>query len=769
MSKKVAELIIKCRIPIIIFLFIITVFFFLQMKEVKLSTDFGDLLPQEHPYIKVHNQFRETFGGANFIYIELEVNKGDIFNPKTLEKISMISNEIMFIEGINRESVFSIASRKAKEYKIDEEGIISECLMWPEAPQTKEGVERLKGIVYANDVYYGPYVSYDSRSALIIADLYEWGIDYERIYREIVELCESQLDENTSVYMSGTPILYGFLYVNLDKIISILGITILAMLILLYSYSRKIVEMIIPLFSAFICAIWGFGFANLLGYDLDPLIIVVPILISTRILSHSVQLIERYFEEYQRYGDVKAGVQASIEGLFFPGLAGIITDAAGILIICIIPIPILQKLGVICFCWAIFSTFIVLILNPILLLYYPHSKISVKKEGKSIVENILYKIGRVNTRKRNNWVIVVITVIITFASIWISNYLVVGQILPGTPILWPDSKYNQDVKHINQKFPGSHPLLIAIEGDKHHAVKDPYLVHILEKYERLIERDPNVGGSISFVDVIKKVNMNFHEGDPKWEILPKDLHSIGTLMYMFLGTGGPDDFAKYSDYHHKYASLTVYYKNKKAKTVSDALQKSKTFFASHPVEGINFNLAGGIIGVMGAMNETIFSYQVELFVLALLTVCVFCAIFLRSFFAGIILIISLAIANFMVFGYMVIKNIGLDVNTLPVASIAIGIGVDYGIYLFGRMKEEYSKSKDLNATIITSIVTTGKAITFTAITIAVGVFIWYFSYIRFQAEMGLLLSVVTIFHLLGTLFFLPALIAIIKPKFITKV
>ena len=143
--------------------------------------------------------------------------------------------------------------------------------------------------------------------------------------------------------------------------------------------------------------------------------------------------------------------------------------------------------------------------------------------------------------------------------------------------------------------------------------------------------------------------------------------------------------------------------------------------------------------------------------------------FFRALSPGLILVLPLFVANFLVFGYMAIMKIGLNVNTLPVASIAIGVGVDYGIYFLSRVKEEYQRVNDLQEATAIAILTTGKAITFTALTIILSVTTWVFSSIKFQAEMGLLLSMVTLFHLCGALIFLPALVTVLKPRFIVKV
>jgi len=174
------------------------------------------------------------------------------------------------------------------------------------------------------------------------------------------------------------------------------------------------------------------------------------------------------------------------------------------------------------------------------------------------------------------------------------------------------------------------------------------------------------------------------------------------------------------------------------------------------------------VGTLAAANEEIFNFQVLLLILAFAITVIFCVVSFRSIIAGILLIIPLGVANYLVFAYMGFNKIGLNINTLPVATIAIGIGVDYGIYLFGRMQEEYKKTKNLSTAFSTTLITTGKAISFTALTVALGVVFWSFSGIRFQAEMGILLTMVTFFHLLGTLILLPALILLIRPKFIKR-
>lgn len=767
LSKRIARFIIKYRFLIIALLVIATAFFIYQFRNFRFTSNFGDLLPQRHPYVKIHNKFREQFGGANLTMIEVCVKEGDIFNAKTLGKISRITEEIMFVPGVDRYKVFSIAHRKVKVIKATEWGIEIKPLMWPDIPESEEKIEELKEDVFSDDMIYGPLVSLDNKAALIIADLYERELDYGIIFKKIEEICSSEIDSNTSIHLSGNPILYGFIYENFEDMLYIFLITVLVMIIVLYSYGRKYCEVIIPMISATLCAIWGLGFTALIGYNLDPLIIVVPLLLSARVLSHSVQLIERFFEEYKKHRETVSSSEACIEALFFPGLAGIVTDAAGIFVIYMIPIPMLQKLAVICFFWAIFTIFMVLFLNPILLLYLHAPNLEkIEGEGKAgILSRIFDRLGDLSYGKKG-WAVLGIAGIITLFAFIATSKLTIGEARPGSPLLWPDSRYNLDAKSINENFFGTDPLIIVVEGDTYDAIKKPNVCKKMEAYQRYMEEIPEVGGTKSIIDLTKVTNMVFREGDPKWKILPNTLNEIGILYLMYISGGEPGDIDIFTTHDTRSAPITVFCKDHQSRTIDCVIERTKKFVNSNTIEGASIKMAGGTIGVLAATNESLLVYQVALLLVALIVTALLCDFFLYSFTAGIILIIPLAISNFIVFAYMAIRGIGININTLPVASIAIGIGVDYGVYLFGRIREEYKVHQDMRKSIDIAIKTTGKAVSFTAVTIILGVIFWYFSSIRFQAEMGLLLALATFFHLIGTLIFLPALLAKLRPKFI---
>ena len=318
-DEKIATFILKRRFILLIALLLITIFFALQLGKVNVTTRLNDLLPQSHSFVKFHNEVRDTFGGANVMFIKVTVKEGDIFNPETLEKIKFISNECTFLPGVDRFKVSAMALKKTKDFRATNWGLEIKALMWPDIPQTKEEIDYLKTAVYSNDMVYGSMVSIDSKSALISMQFREdMELDYPAIFKEVRKLCDEVKDENTETFIAGNTMIRAYIYDYLSQTKIIFGITLLAMVFLLFIYTRTLQMVTMPIISAVLSAVWGLGFVGLVGFNLDPLVFVVPLLITARAISHSVQFNERFIEEYHELGSVSDATHASIKALLFP-------------------------------------------------------------------------------------------------------------------------------------------------------------------------------------------------------------------------------------------------------------------------------------------------------------------------------------------------------------------------------------------------------------------------------------------------------------------
>ena len=341
----VGRQVVRKKLFVLIFMIVATIFWLYQCTHVQVFTFFPDLLP-EHPYIDLVKKYT-GFGATNQVLIELRAKDGTIFNKDTLKKVIDISEDCVFIEGVDRNKIYSIGVSKCKNFKITSWGMEFPSLMFPDPPETEEDMEYLKSNIYSNTLYYGRLLSLDSKAALINTEFFEEGVDYNQVYEKLEAIKQKYSDENHEIHIVGGPYLYGVVSHYIGQTGMVFVITGLVMLLLSAVYTRHLRLTLLPMASAIVAAIWGVGFIGLTGNNLDPLILVVPLLISARALSHSIQHNWRINEEYAKCKDIDLACERTISALFYPGVSGIVTDAMGILLIAFVPIPIMFKLGII--------------------------------------------------------------------------------------------------------------------------------------------------------------------------------------------------------------------------------------------------------------------------------------------------------------------------------------------------------------------------------------------------------------------------------------
>ena len=772
-TNAIAMYIVGHRFLFLVVFSVVTAFLLYEMLHVSIYTNLPDLLPH-HPYTQLAKKY-EVFGGSNRVLIEVKVKNGDIFNYKTLKKIIDISDESQFIPGVDRNKVYSIGARKIKNFLVSSWGIEFPPLMYPEPPKTKEEMEILKKNIYGNSLYYGGFVSLDSKAALVSAEFFVEGVDYGVVGDHLNEIKKKYGDENTEIYIEGTPYLYAVFKHYLPQTTKLFILTFFAIILLHYLFAKDWRLVFAPVLCMIISAVWGIGAMVLLGINFDPILLVIPILISSRALSHSLQFSWRIHEEFIVTHEIKSAVVNTINGLMYPGLSGIIADAIGIGVIAFVPVPLMYKLGLGFFMWSMGMAVVVLGLNPVIYCYLPEMK-GVKewreKLRGGLLEGVFMKnLAQMTTgRIRKSWLVLGCSLIVLIFGLYFSKDLYVGDVQPGSPLLKSTSQYNKDAKLMNVSFPGlMDPLMIIVDAKGERGITNPDLMVDMAKLHADLMGIPEVMGATSIVDLIKNLNMKLYEDNPKMFITPYEVKGIAENLFFLQGGGSQaGDFDQYYTLDPDSTNLVAFVKDHTAQTVNNVISGAKQCIdninGKREKKDYQFLLATGRVGLVAATNETVGRDQTLLFVVALVLTGICAALFLQSITAGVLLLIPLTIANFFTFAYMAFAGLGINLQTLPVPTIAVGLGIDYGLYLLSRMREEYRG--DLDAAIAESIATAGHATVVCGLIIIISVIFWNFSDIKFQADMGLLFSLVTLFHLLGTMILLPALVKIIKPKFI---
>ena len=766
--KRLALIIVKKRAVILSLIVTATLGFAYLCIKIEMYTAFADLLPTDHPYILVHNRFWKTFGGANVVLLSVEVSDGDIFNVTVLEKIKKLTEMIERTPGANNYQIFSIARQKVKDVRATAWGIEVQPVMWPSVPHSQREIERLRDIVYANPTIVGRLVSEDGKAALITAAFHEERLDYAGLFRRVQQAIKEVEDSKTHVFAAGEPILYGWIYHHLRSIALIIALTCLSILVILILYYRNLNGVMIPMLSAVITFIWGTGFTALMGYNFEPLVLVVPFLIAARTISHSIQFRERFFEELERYGDKETAAVESAAGLMMPGSVSIITDAIGLTVLLVAPMPILTKLAIAGSFWVLTNLVTVVILDPILCCYFPTPRQMPKGGEGHWLEAPLRGIGRFCVDPAGRLVVIAGFAVVIVWSLYWYQFLSVGDSRAGSPLLWPDSDYNQSVRHINEKFQGTDHLYVIVEGQAESAMKAPKVLEKIESFQHYMLRSPHVGSSDSLVDLTRQISTVLHYNDPRWGLLPRSSDEVGGILMVAEHGSEPGDFDRWVNYNFQHGRVTFFLYDHKGDTLREVIDRASEFIKHNPLDGAKFELASGYAGVLAAANEVIARSDKITLGLMLFAQLVFCALGFRSLTAGLLFVGVVLMSNTFGMALMSYWNVGLNVNTLPVISLGIGFGEDYGIYIVSRAIEEYQREdrKDLNRALIDGVATAGKAVLYTAFLISTSIAFWSFSPLRFQAEMGTQLLIILTMNMLGGLLLLPALIALLKPKFV---
>jgi len=752
----------------------VTLLFGLALPKLRVFTDFSDLLPQNHPYIKVYNRLKENFGGANMIVMAIEVDKGTIFNDETLKLIHQATQGVDNLPGVNHNLVSSLTHRTARKVFLDDQGgFASEGYYDPLKPtRTVAELEQLKKDVIANPTIYGLMVSPDLKAALIKAQLNEGDIDYPATFAALQQVRATLATPGHHIYVTGNPVLTGWVYTYLNQIVEILAYTLALLAFLLIIYFRRFYGIALPLLGIALSSVWGLGFMALMGINLEPLSLPIPFLIAARATSHGVQLVVRYYEELAVVHNGKKAARNALDALFRPGSLAIIVDAVGIAVLMLGAAPFNYKLGMAAGFWGFSVIFTVHFMVPLALTILPQPK--TMENANQGVRNFLGKAmaltGGTEGGARS---ILILTVIGALGGLYFVSQVQLGESEPGSPLLHHNHDYNISTKAINTRFPGSEELHVAARTDDKGGIKRPEVMAAIERFQAHMLADPALGGTKAIPGVVRVVNKLTHNDDPRWMQLPDTTDEIGGLMFAYMASSPiPGALKEFVTSDENEANMVFYYKDHQADTINRvvALAEEGIKKIEAEVPGLHIELGGGIIGVTAAGNQALHSDHMIIIPAVMGIAFLIVMIYYSSLHAGWLMVLPMLFSTLMTYAYMGALHIGISVNTVPVIAVGVGVGIDYAVYFMDRIREEFAHLHDIKKAVVTAVATTGYAVSFTAVTLIAGVVMWIFmSDLRFQSDAAVLLSFMLIVNAIAAMLIVPSWCVVFKPKFVTAI
>jgi predicted RND superfamily exporter protein len=489
---------------------------------------------------------------------------------------------------------------------------------------------------------------------------------------------------------------------------------------------------------------------HLLGYDLGIFSVLVPFLVFAIGISHGVQIINAVAHEASKGENSFDAAKITFHHLHKPGLVALLSDGIGFAMLFVIDIGAIRDLALVASVGVGLVIFTNLVLLPILMSYVGVSKACIKhaqakRDAKSFLWDLM---GKFVTP---GWAVFALVFSLTTLGIgvYLGQDLKIGDLDKGAPELRADSRYNIDNTFITSHFSTSTDLMTVFVGTPKGGADKYKVMDLIDRLSWELENTPGVQSLSSPVSTAKDNRFLGNEGNLKMWSLPRDERVLSRAIAIsgFSQTQASDSMQM----------INLELADHKQGTLAQVTSVIRSFAEGNDDAEVWFRLGDGNAAYEAATNEVITSaqYQVLLYVYGVVFLMVL--VTFRSLRAVVCILAPLVLTSILANGLMAVLGIGVKVATLPVIALGVGIGVDYGIYIYSRLVSYTDMGHDLKLAYQETLKTTGKAVFFTGVTLAVGVATWYFSPIKFQADMGILLTFMFIWNMLGALTLLPAL------------
>lgn len=792
------------RAVVLVLFALVTVAMLYFAAQLKVDAGFKKQVPLQHEYMQTFLDYEAEFGGANRVLIAVMAKDGDMFTLPFMQTMEQVTNDVMSLSAVDKARVRSIFTPNTRFIEVVEDGLSGGNVIPADfAPNTPgfearpSDFETIRGNILKAGIV-GRLVAKDWSGAMIWADLVPESetnkVDYQAVATQFEEIRQRYEGEAHTVHIIGFAKMVGDISDGARSVIKFFALTIAFTWLLLFLYSTSAKLATLTVAAALVSVVWMLGALQLMGFGIDPMNMLTPFLIFAIAVSHGEQMINRFRGEIF-FGGLEEGTvdelrakavnarppleaaRRSFRMLLVPGTVALVAGCIGFGAIMVIPINMVRELAITATVGVALTILTDLVLLPVLLSYTKLRNLPRKREFRlrqlTRFDRVWAALSKLSGRTAAA-VVIAIGLLGWFFAEQHGDRVMVGDAQKGVAELRPEARYNQDAVLISERFALGVDILNVIAEAGPSACTTSYkAMELIDRFAWHMDNIEGVEQVITLPTAAKLVNAGWNDGAVRWRVLPRDPDTLRQVTQSFETDSGllnADCSAM---------PVTIFLADHQATTIDRVVAAVKAFreengafhegnlqvqlaakaaedpeFAS---DEVNLRLATGNVGVMAATNDTVRASEHTILYLLYAAVFVMCWLSFRNPLAALCVLLPLVLVTEMGHALMVELDIGMKVNTLCVVALGVGIGVDYGIYIFARMREAMLQGRTLSESYFIALKTTGIAIFYTALTLAVGVAMWIFSDLKFQADMGVMLTFMFVVNMIAAIIFLPAL------------
>lgn len=759
------------RVLVLLACLLATILLGAAATRIKVNANFERMIPHNSPYVQNYLAYKNQLPGlGNTVRVVVENKTGDIYDPAYLEVMRKINDELYLIPGVDRSWMKSIWLPIVRWREVTEDGITGGPVMPAQFDGSAAEIAKLRANIGKAGIV-GSLVALDAKSSMIVAPLLDTDpktgqkLDYSAFSERLEAKIRTYENDKVGIHIVGFAKIVGDLIEGLRAVMLFFAVSVAISMVFVYLYTRCARSTVMLVAAAVIGVVWLLGLMQLLGYELDPYSILVPFLIFAIGLSHGAQKMNGIIQDIGRGTHKYVAARYTFRRLFVAGVTALLANIVGFAVLVIIDIPVIRDLAITTSVGVSVLIFTKLFLIPVALSYVGISESAVRRaiadeqktaQGRSLLGRVWAGLDALTERR---WAIPVVlgSIAVAVVSALVMQDLRIGDLDAGAPELRADSRYNRDNAYITRHYGLSSDQFVIIMKTADEGCRLYSSLNKMDGLAQLLRADPAVQATTSLAENVRFVTAAMSEGSGKWMTISRN-QSItdGSMSAAVIAT--PD----ITNQSCSVSPLVAYLSDHKADTVARILKTAETYAAANntapgAAEPVQFLLAAGSAGIEAATNIEVQKSIITMYLAVYGSTALLCLITFRSLRATIVALIPLVITTLLCKALMVWLGIGLKVATLPVIAVGVGVGVDYALYLLSVQLARQRRGDSLRAAYRRSLDFTGRVVALVGMTMAAGVVTWAWSPIKFQADMGILLTFMFLWNMLGALVLTPAL------------
>lgn len=742
---------------------IVTVVLGFFIPGINLVTNFEEYLSPTNPAVEAVDEAEERYGSQSFVRVTL-VTDDTLFDTEVLERLYDLREEVKGLDGVE-----GVEGPLNSQVIIGQEDSLVVEKVSPDGnpPKDQDELESFKERLMGDDLLVGRVVSSSGESAALSINM-EADVNEQEVADEIRSITDDYQGPE-EIYIAGLPFMNSVLSEEIiDDLVILLPLVFVAIGIVLYLSFRSVRGILLPLTVVTLSTIWSVGLMSLFGVPFTLITFILPVILVAVGTAYSIHVLNQYYELSGRDLSKKEVIVETANKMYSPvSMAGLTTAAGFLALISSFLVP-QRQFGIFAAVGVFFSIAFSLTLVPAILSLLPLQEKNSGDEDSVISfltgvrESFLIGFERLVAKRKKLLLAVFFVVLAIFTIGTFTVKIETSQ----RSFLGEGSIVTKGLDSLDKSFSGSNQMLVEVDTGRKDGLKDPDVLQQMEDFEDwLKEKDGvQINETFSLVDIVKQLNQKYHGDDPEYNRIPEEENLASQLLLLFSFQGGGLGQLSMGDYSA--GEITALYDSVPSSEIVELEDDVREYMDEH-FEDIDAEMVGST-RLSAMVASKVVSSQLVSLVTSIGVAGLIVAIITGSLVAGLVSLIPLVLTVLINFGVMGYSGTPLDLATLMVSSIVIGIGIDYAIHFIERFRIEYDENRSEEEMVSATLRTTGKGIFYNAMALAVGFAVLAFSSFSAIVNFGFLMALTMVVSMISAFTVIPAILLILRPSFLEE-